>query len=115
MPAPMSPSRLAPGEARVRVASLALLLVNAWVAGQIGLHDRLEFFGCEMGDIVGLPLAVLGIGLGIKLCGWPRSFAFGHSLLFLYSFGLFATLIPYFTVHGYARYQQLLSLWRHWM
>lgn len=101
-------------EYQVRLASFGLLLLNGWVGWQLLAHDQLQLFGCEVGDIVGLPLAVVGIGLGIKLCGLPRSFALGHCLLFIYSFGVFSTLIPYFTVHGSARFQQLLALRHFW-
>lgn len=105
---------LALAEQKVRRASLVLFLLNAWVGLQLFQHSQLQLFGYEIGDVVGLPLAVLGIGLGLKLCEWRRSYLLGHWLVFLYAFGVFVTLIPYVTVHGYARYLQVLGWWRHW-
>jgi len=100
-------------EERVRLASAALFLLNSLVASQLLLNGSLKVFGCEIGDLITLPLAVMGIALALKLCGWPRSFGLGHFLMFLYTFSLFAALIPYFTLHWLSRAEALWSFWKN--
>ncbi len=98
-------------EERVRLASAVLFLLNASMACQLTLGGGIEVFGREVGDLVTFPLIVAGIALALKLCGWARSFALGHFLVFIYTFGLFVTLIPYFGLHWYERMVWLRGLW----
>ncbi len=99
-------------EETVRRASAGLLLVNSLLFGQVMTTGGLRVAGWEVGDLVALPLAALGIALGLKLCGWARSFRLGHGLIFLYTFAMFTALIPYLGVHWVQRAERWWFLWR---
>lgn len=99
-------------EETVRRVSAALLLANSLLFGRVMLTGGLQVGGWEIGDLIALPLAALGIALGLKLCGWAQSFRLGHGLIFLYTFAMFTALIPYLGVHWVARAEHWWFLWR---